>query len=98
MKPSLIQRYTTKIQDKAVDITLKYYERYILPQNPGRVSLLDSKKEEFRLRKQLLNPITCKKMLDEATPEEKFKLEKLIKTTTLNNLKNFNYSFDRHLD
>ena len=98
MKPSLLQSLTSKIQDKAVALTLKYYERLILPQHQGRVSLLDSKKAEFRLRKQLLNPITCQKMLEEATPEEKFKLEKLIKTTSLSNLQNFTYSFDRHRD
>jgi hypothetical protein len=51
MKPSLLQSLTSKIQDKAVALTLKYYERLILPQHQGRVSLLDSKKAEFRLRK-----------------------------------------------
>jgi hypothetical protein len=51
MKPSLLQTLYAKIQDRAVAHTLKYYELYILPQHHSRVSLLDSKKAEFRLRK-----------------------------------------------
>jgi hypothetical protein len=45
----------TKLYDKAVDITLKFYESVVLP--PGHnVSLKNLKLKEYRDRKKLLHP------------------------------------------
>jgi hypothetical protein len=52
-----------RIYDGSVDLTLRFYERYMLPQGwwhgmgpEGRVSIKELKIREFRDRKKLLNP------------------------------------------
>jgi hypothetical protein len=57
MKPNKLTYYKQRAYDYAVTLTLNLYEKWVLPPHSGRVSLLDSKKEEFRQRKVLLNPI-----------------------------------------
>lgn len=71
MKPSLFQSYYKKMHEICIFITLRYYETYVLPEQKDRVSLLESKKQEFRLRKKLLHPYENKKIIEEATPEER---------------------------
>ena len=66
--------------------TIHLYESYILPPHSKRVSLLDIKKQEFRERKKLLNPILREQLLDSSTEEEKIRLEALAKKTSFNNL------------
>jgi hypothetical protein len=60
------------------------------------MSLIESKRQEFKLRKQLLNPIISKNLLEQATPDERHKLERTLQVTTFDNMNNFNYTFDRH--
>ena len=48
--------FKTKLYDKAVLKTLNVYEKWFLPPNKNRKSLIDIKKDEFRDRKKLLNP------------------------------------------
>jgi len=81
-----------------VQKTIHLYESYILPPHSKRVSLLDIKKQEFRERKKLLNPILKEQLLDSSTEEEKIRLEALAKKTSFNNLEYFDISYDRHKD
>ena len=60
----------------AVDKTLGIYEKYVLPENRKRKSLLELKTEEFNDRKRLLNPYQKEMLL----------LEKSNKTEILENL------------
>jgi hypothetical protein len=56
---------TSKLYDKSVDLTLHFYERWVLPQEwwhgmgpSKRPSIKELKLREFRDRKKLLNPYT----------------------------------------
>ena len=57
-----ITRLRARAYDKAVDFTLRFYERYVLPRGEWwaeadkRVSLRELKVREFRDRRKLLNP------------------------------------------
>ena len=44
-----------RIYDKAVAVTLNFYEKYVLPQDQTQ-SLRQLKLQEFRDRKKMLNP------------------------------------------
>lgn len=68
-----------KTYDKAVARTLVWYETWVLPPHSNRMTLRELKLQEFRERKQLLNPITSQALIEAATDEEKFRLEKLQK-------------------
>jgi hypothetical protein len=46
-----------KLYDLAVMRSLHVYETWILPKNAQRVGLLELKRQEFRTRKKLLNPV-----------------------------------------
>lgn len=85
-----------KTYDKAVSRTLVWYESWVLPKHSSRMSLRDLKLQEFRERKQLLNPITSQSLIEAATDEEKFRLEKLQKMTSFSTLQDFPITSDRH--
>lgn len=61
--------------DKSVNLTLSFYENWVLPPHQNRKSLLSLKKEEFRTRKNLLNPISKSKLLEDSTDENRLALE-----------------------
>lgn len=63
-----------KVYDKSVDMTLRFYERYMLPQGwwhgmspEGRVGIKELKLREFRDRKKLLNPYQKEQLLAQST-------------------------------
>lgn len=85
-----------KAYDFAVLRTLNLYEAWVLPRHNLRVSLLESKKAEFRERKILMNPILKQSLLEAATDEERHRLVKLEKMTKLHMLEHFNSTYDRH--
>ena len=51
-KPALLSE---RIYDKSVDVTLKFYESWIIPKGQT-ISLRDLKLKEFNDRRKLLNP------------------------------------------
>ena len=58
--------------------------------------MLEAKKEEFRQRKILLNPILRQQLLSDSTDEERYRLDKLSKMTKFENMETFRCTFDRH--
>lgn len=73
---------------------LNYYEKYFLPVDPSRPSLLELKKQEFRLRKKLLNPIMKEQAISSHNDSEH--ALKLSKKVDFKTMYDFTITFDRH--
>jgi len=92
-----------RLYDKSVDLTLRFYERWVLPQswwnNYGpeqRVSLKELKLREFRDRKALLNPYKRDQLISSAV--NSVEMQKLAEKTSVATMYNFSISYDRHKD
>ena len=95
----------TKLYKGAINLTLRFYESWILPSSvvrqdfgKGLESLHTIKLKEFRERKALLNPYTQQKMLEEGstTEEENTRLQKLVKINKAIDMKTFKMTYNRH--
>lgn len=99
-------RWRQSAYNRAVQKTLDFYEKWVLPDNETygfpaenrRMSIREAKLKEFRKRKALLNPYEKNKLLENATDEEKSQLEKLAGTVNFKNCEHFTLSIDRHKD
>ena len=71
-----------KIYRLSVAKTLYFYEKFVLPEDPHRRSLLELKRDEFKDRVNLLNPYQSDLVIAE-------KRELLEKRANASNIKNF---------
>lgn len=92
--PALIKE---RAYDKAVSVTLKLYEKWILPPNQ-KISLKELKLQEYRDRKKLLHPYQKEELLSKSTPDEIEKYTKLAQKTKFRNMNFFVITYDRHLN
>jgi len=80
-----------KVYDKAVAITLRIYESWVIP--PQKRSLKDVKLQEFRDRKKLLNPYT-----KDAALQQSEHLRNIAPRVKFQNMFTFVHTYDRHLN
>lgn len=82
-----------KLYDKAVDVSLKFYEKYVLPSGGQKLSLRELKLQEFRDRKKLLNPYQKEELLRNAVDADAMK--KLGERASIKTMYTFNITTDR---
>eukprot|EP00347_Sterkiella_histriomuscorum_P008809 403343668 len=84
--------------DKAVDLTLKFYEKWVLPQDVKLGSLRDIKNKEFLVRRKLLNAYQKDQLLQSSSDAEAEKINKLAKITSIKTMYTFTHTTDRHAE
>lgn len=93
----MANKMQSKVYNWAVLRTLNFYETYMLPKDPKRISLLQIKQKEFQDRKKLLNPYQKNLLVQEAMGTEKStQIKRLEKITRINTMKTFSLTYDRH--